>query len=690
MGNAHYKSSRMVISEELDLCPLTPIFQLPMERVREVAFSHIQAHEAMLSGAGKAAVEDQITVEELQEILDLLDLPEETHLEFLARFGLKPSRDHHFAAGGGRYEQGGLVPSASEQSGYRLRSVGKVDPHEIFISLLAVSLQQTRENVSPPLDPDDEDDDLPPPPQQVPISLQKRLEEKFAVMFAMKDPQHLGFLHRQGVLMLLAQLSKGVHRLAAFSTPSLTLLERFVERHNPEQDRWTPQDLAAAVVCEPYAAKFAENLTDPVDLRYIRLECKQRFDEVKSRVDALAKGRSKKEGENATTAGGVSRDPWQKRTTTARIEEIRRSLKASDRDTTRMTLTSGYGDGGELYDPDEGSGSEDDDLEEKEQGSDYDEEDTPLFELAQKEVAAIWRVIMPHTDMDAIQHAQMRAEYACGQAEVAFSKSSQDEAVREHPRYKFQQGTSSEDLPVIAAPAIAFEVLNMGNSSGYLFTHHYKHLRWLCAEICPTYRGVGDKEGELLPKDPTELFRASAWGPGDIEPLRNPLVLEEAYATKTTKGQHPSFSADPLPRGFRSESFVEHAASFALLRDRRDYEQKLREDFNKYDQDGSGTIERDEFESAIQELMFQFILPQTDQQKEMMEAVGKMLAEEVLFQVDEDNSGIIEYDEFKNGVRLIHKKFQEIRRVMGTSTSLMFVLEVIIAERTGRPVEKIE
>ena len=36
---------------------------------------------------------------------------------------------------------------------------------------------------------------------------------------------------------------------------------------------------------------------------------------------------------------------------------------------------------------------------------------------------------------------------------------------------------------------------------------------------------------------------------------------------------------------------MEHAASFALLRDRRDYEQKLREDFNKYDQDGSGTIE---------------------------------------------------------------------------------------------------
>merc|ERR550514_1310403 len=120
---------------------------------------------------------------------------------------------------------------------------------------------------------------------------------------------------------------------------------------------------------------------------------------------------------------------------------------------------------------------------------------------------------------------------------------------------------------------------------------------------------------------------------------------------------------DPVPKGFRSEAFVEHAAAFALLRERKDYEQKLREDFNKYDTDGSGTIERDEFESAIQELMFQ---------------------------LDEDNSGIIEYDEFKNGVRLIHKKFQEIRRIMGSSTSLMFVLEVIISERTGRPVEKIE
>merc|ERR1719456_1788715 len=152
----------------------------------------------------------------------------------------------------------------------------------------------------------------------------------------------------------------------------------------------------------------------------------------------------------------------------------------------------------------------------------------------------------------------------------------------------------------------------------------------------------------------------------------------------------PTPPADPLPKGFRSEAFTAHAACFALLRDRRDYEQKLREDFNKYDQDGSGTIERDEFESAIQELMFQFILPQTDQQKEMMEAVGKMIAEEVLSQVDEDNSGLIEYDEFKNGVKLIHKKFQDIRRVMGSSTSLMFVLEVIISERTGRPVEKIE
>ena len=40
------------------------------------------------------------------------------------------------------------------------------------------------------------------------------------------------------------------------------------------------------------------------------------------------------------------------------------------------------------------------------------------------------------------------AEYACAQAEMAFSKASQDENLREHPRYKYQVGVSSEDLPV--------------------------------------------------------------------------------------------------------------------------------------------------------------------------------------------------------------------------------------------------
>merc|ERR1719262_768402 len=104
----------MVISEELELCPLTPVFQLHVERVREVAQQYVAAHEALLSGAGKATVEDQMPVEELEEMLDALDLPEETHVEFLARFGLKPSER-------GQNMPQAMMPSLSEQSGYKLK-----------------------------------------------------------------------------------------------------------------------------------------------------------------------------------------------------------------------------------------------------------------------------------------------------------------------------------------------------------------------------------------------------------------------------------------------------------------------------------------------------------------------------------------------------------------------------------------
>jgi len=196
------------------------------------------------------------------------------------------------------------------------------------------------------------------------------------------------------------------------------------------------------------------------------------------------------------------------------------------------------------------------------------------------------------------------------------------------------QTISSEDLQLLAVPAIAFQALDP-RRSGRLPHRLCANLAALCAEISEDYDAL-----------PTEELQAAS---------------------------------DP-ELGIKMVHLVSCASSWAISRERMHYEDQLRRRFRQYDKDDSGDIDGTEFEEEIQSLISQFIVPQTERQRIMMEDVGQLLADEMMSMIDVDNSGKVDFDEFRLGVRMLHSKFKEMRRAFGNTTSLLEVVDVVLRE----------
>lgn len=264
----------------------------------------------------------------------------------------------------------------------------------------------------------------------------------------------------------------------------------------------------------------------------------------------------------------------------------------------------------------------------------------PLFDLTFAEVTHIWKGMQSDgLDPELLVHACRVANECCQANGVSYSKSVEGSDNFEHEAYIY--GTiSSEDLQLLAVPVIAFQALDP-RRAGRLPHRLCANLAALCAEISEDYDTL-----------PTEELQAAS---------------------------DPGF-------GIQTSQVVSSAAGWAISRERIHYEDQLRRRFRQYDKDGSGDIDGNEFEEEIQSLISQFIVPQTERQRMMMEDVGQLLADEMMAMIDKDNSGKVDFDEFRLGVRLLHSKFKEMRRAFGNTTSLVEVVDVVLRElvQTGK------
>lgn len=275
--------------------------------------------------------------------------------------------------------------------------------------------------------------------------------------------------------------------------------------------------------------------------------------------------------------------------------------------------------------------------------------DMPLFDLTFDEVTRLWKADAGKgrrttgggsgldanrgIDPEVLVEAVEAAIKLCASNGVSYSKSVEESENFEHEAYIYRT-ISSEDLQLLAVPVIAFQALDP-RRSGRLPHRLCADLAALCAEISEDYDSL----------TPEELQAAS----------------------------------DPR-LGIQTSQLVSSAAAWAISRERMHYENQLRRRFVQYDKDGSGDIDGGEFEDVIQSLIGQFIVPQTERQRMMMEDVGQLLADEMMSVVDKDNSGKVDFDEFRLGVRLLHSKFKEMRRAFGNTTSLLEVVDVVLRE----------
>merc|ERR1719399_1468643 len=111
------------------------------------------------------------------------------------------------------------------------------------------------------------------------------------------------------------------------------------------------------------------------------------------------------------------------------------------------------------------------------------------------------------------------------------------------------------------------------------------------------------------------------------------------------------------------------SATWCIVEIRKQRADDLRRIFDRYDADGSGTIELDECYEVVRELINEVVMPTADQ-RAAADDMARVVADEIFTEADEDGSGEIDFDEFWNCVRTILEKQRELAEALKTSTTL--------------------
>merc|ERR1712224_1102964 len=188
-----------------------------------------------------------------------------------------------------------------------------------------------------------------------------------------------------------------------------------------------------------------------------------------------------------------------------------------------------------------------------------------------------------------------------------------------------------EDVTNMLETAIAFVSLDRVGS-GVLSSEHFRYLRELCTIKSDMFAEMKSLD-EVMPLDPYGTIRLCQW------------VLK--------------------------------AATWVTVRNRVLFDQQLTRMFNKYDEDGSGSIEEGEFASVIFEMLTKTVMPQNESQEPTVRSIAEDVASELLTDMDDDGSRSIDYEEFKTAVRIIQKKHKAIKHAMKTASTLYSVQEAL-------------
>ncbi|CEL92690.1 unnamed protein product [Vitrella brassicaformis CCMP3155] len=182
--------------------------------------------------------------------------------------------------------------------------------------------------------------------------------------------------------------------------------------------------------------------------------------------------------------------------------------------------------------------------------------------------------------------------------------------------------------------------------------------------------GEGEGEGE----DASPLSAADGAGDEGNETQN----MDEGEGEEGDLG---AYMEDTREHFIRFETFVREGAARVILRNRQQYELKLRSAFEKYDSDGSGFIDKTEFAAAIQDMMYSIIMPGDSQQRSLIDQIGESIAEQLMREMDESGDEQIDFAEFKTAIAVIHKKTVEIKRAIKNASSLYSVREVLMQQQ---------
>jgi hypothetical protein len=133
----------------------------------------------------------------------------------------------------------------------------------------------------------------------------------------------------------------------------------------------------------------------------------------------------------------------------------------------------------------------------------------------------------------------------------------------------------------------------------------------------------------------------------------------------------------------RFREWVVAAGAWCIITIRGQCADELRKIFMRYDLDGSGQIDRSEFEAIVRELINQVICPAEEQQA-ACDQIAQGIADEILDNADLDDSGQVDYSEFWDCVRHIMSKQGELVHALKTATTLEQVQRVTVANPRRR------
>jgi len=247
--------------------------------------------------------------------------------------------------------------------------------------------------------------------------------------------------------------------------------------------------------------------------------------------------------------------------------------------------------------------------------------DTPLDDdefmnmfISPEQLPDLLKDILPNLDYDIILRVYSLTEETCLEKNITFAI--KNTRMLNKQRYGFYRPISLEDFNIILQPILPFIALDKRKVQ-ILSYHHLQYLNELCMENDSTFEKI---EWEHL-----SPIRLSDW----------------IFAVSRRE----------------------------LISHRVRYEQSLVDLFNQYDKDCSGLLDHNEIAQPVKDTICTLITP-TQEQMGTVNEMTNTVTGEILRTIDFDESGKIDFQEFKAAINIVHSKLKDLLNTIGRHATL--------------------